>query len=95
MPADPLLPSDPPDPVITDPPTPGRRPKIICECCGCELTPAGDAIKISDKYRGFRSQGEKIDALKVDLERAQTDLATMTRELDDARSKIPAKSSLW
>ena len=91
---DPLLPSDPvPDPAPL--PSSSRRPKIICECCGCELTPAGDAIKISDQYRGFRSQAEKIAALKVELEKAQTDCATVTRERDDARSQIPKKSSLW
>lgn len=91
---DPLLPTDP---VPTDSaPIPGnRRPKIICECCGCELTPAGDAIKISDQYRGFRSQAEKIAALKVELEKAQADCATVTRERDDARTQIPKKSSLW
>ena len=91
---DPLLPTDPPEPLVLPQPS-NRRPKIICECCGCELTPAGDAIKISDQYRGFRSQAEKIAALKVELEKAQADCATVTRERDDARAQIPKKSSLW
>jgi hypothetical protein len=91
---DPLLPTDPPEPLALPQPS-NRRPKIICECCGCELTPAGDAIKISDQYRGFRSQAEKIAALKVELEKAQADCATVTRERDDARAQIPKKSSLW
>jgi hypothetical protein len=91
---DPLLPTELPTPIDT-PPTPGRRAKIICEMCDCELTPAGDAINISDKYRTFRTLGEKIEALKVELERSQADLATVTRERDDARSRIPKKSSLW
>ena len=91
---DPLLPTDPPEPLPLPQPS-NRRPKIICECCGCELTPAGDAIKISDQYRGFRSQAEKIAALKVELEKAQADCATVARERDDARAQIPKKSSLW
>ena len=91
---DPLLPPDPlpapPDPIL-----PNRRAKIVCESCECELTPAGDALKISDKFRSFRTLGEKIDALKSELERAQTDLATAIRERDEARAQVPKRSAIW
>jgi uncharacterized small protein (DUF1192 family) len=91
---DPLLPTDPAPPQ-DPPPSSTRRPKIVCECCECELTPTGDAIKLSDTFRGFRSLSEKIAVLKTELENAQTQLAKVTRERDEARSLAPKKSSLW
>lgn len=91
---DPLLPPDP-VPIPPDPHPVNRRAKITCECCECELTPTGDALKISDKFRSFRTLGDKIDALKAALDKAQADLTTITRERDDARALIPKKSSLW
>lgn len=92
---DPLLPNEPVIVPVAEIPPSTRRPKIVCECCGCELTPTGDAINISDKFRDLRTQGEKITALKAELDRVQGELSTATRERDEARAQIPKKSSLW
>lgn len=92
---DPLLPVDPaPLPVPLDP-APNRRAKIVCESCECELTPAGDALKISDKFRSFRTLGDKIDTLKAELERVQIALTTAERERDEARAQLPKRSAIW
>lgn len=94
-----LLPPDPPEPA----PSPAPRPKqIVCEYCQCQLTPSGEYITLSERAKGLRDQGERIDQLKGDLAAVQADLAEASRLLDEANAKIrtleappTGKKALW
>lgn len=85
------MPAQPPAPE----PTRGAK-NIACDFCECSLTPSGDFLKLSDKAKQLRDQGET-------LEKANAKILELTRELQEARNAIarletaaaPKKTSLW
>lgn len=83
------LPMDPPDDPDPNPPVGagrGARRKIVCEFCECHLTETGDALRVSDRARGFRKLEDRIDALKAELEHAQVALAAAESTLSELRA---------
>ena len=94
-----LLPPDPPDP--SPAPTGRRQTEVVCEFCECALTPSGEYIRLSDRAKELRGQGERIEALKAEIAERQTALDEAIRALDEARSKIAqleapkTKAPLW
>ena len=92
--ADPLLPPDPPD----DPPAPApvRRTQLTCEFCECPLAPSGEYVRLSARAKELRKLEETLDALRAELETAQTATATVTRERDELAAKVKAsEKSIW
>ena len=95
-----LLPPDPGDP---SPAPPVRRADhITCEFCQCTLAPSGEYIRLSDRAKELRDQGETIDRLRADLTESEAQIAEAGRLLDEARAHIARleapsnkKPALW
>jgi len=94
-----LLPPDPPEPVSHSAPT--NRAHITCEFCECTLAPSGQYIRLSDRAKDLRDQGELVDRLKTELADAQAAAEETARLLDEAQREIqrlqqaPQKRALW
>jgi hypothetical protein len=77
---DPLNPK--PEPSEPDPPR-GRRARIVCDFCECELASDGGVLKTSERAKTL----ERADKEITDL---QGKLDTKTQELEDLRAKEKA-----
>jgi hypothetical protein len=92
----------PPDPPLADDPAPRPRERhITCEFCGCALAPNGDYLRLSDRAKELRAQGETIDGLKEQLSLKDAETGEALRLLDEARADIARlsapekKRALW
>jgi hypothetical protein len=96
MPPEIMPPVDPPEPDPAPDPSPRRRAPIVCEYCDCTLTPIGDVLKVSDKARTLRKQGDRIDTLLAEIEQAKTDLAAAKAEIQILRrpTETPARAGV-
>src|SRR5258708_22346221 len=76
------------DPLHNPAPAPAAAlGKLTCEFCECQLTATGDAIKVSDKARGYMKSDEKINELNgtiVTLRNEKEDLQRKLNELSPA-----------
>lgn len=76
----------PPDaPPITPP---ARAPKVTCEFCECQLTPAGDVLKMSAKARELNKLEDVITALKEQLAAARGEVTTLTQSVAELRAQL-------
>lgn len=70
------------------PPAPVKGAKLECEFCSCQLTPAGDVLRMSDRAREINKDAETIRNLKAQLEQARADADTFKRERDEANARL-------
>jgi septal ring factor EnvC (AmiA/AmiB activator) len=97
---EPHIPTDPPispEPV-REPAAPSivvaspRREPIVCEFCECTLTPAGDALKVSEKAKQLRDIDRTITKLKHRIADLETELATAQSEASDLRRELSERT---
>jgi len=77
--SDPLNTDDPPRPA-TPVIQPGR--KIVCEFCGCQVTPQGEVMRMGDKAKEFRDHENVVLKKDREIERLNTELAAVRQELE-------------
>lgn len=82
---DPNLPT--PEPPAPEPPAP-RSPKLVCEFCSCQLTPAGDVLRMSDAAREYARQADVLRDARRDVSAAESKLAEVTALLETAQREI-------
>lgn len=75
----------PDDPLSTDVRTDvsSHMKKIVCEFCGCQVTPSGEIIRMGETAKQFRKHEEIV-------EKKEKEIARLTDELTEAKKKLSA-----
>lgn len=84
-----LPPISEPAPVVES----SRGGRVSCGFCGSALAANGDVLRLGAEAKEFRDQEDSIAKLKRELETAAVNLATVTRERDEARAKAQESKS--
>lgn len=82
-------------PLAAEPPAPEptRGGRVSCGFCGSALAANGDVLRLGAEAKEFRDQEDSIAKLKRELETAAVNVATVTRERDEARAKAQESKS--
>lgn len=65
--------------------------KITCGYCDCILAADGGVLRVSDRVKVLNRQEEKIEALKAEGARLESELNTVRGELATATAALQAK----
>lgn len=85
-----------PDPLDTGlPPAPVPAPakKIVCEFCGCQLSPAGEVMRMGEEAKKYRDHGEVVVAKDKEIARLNADLIEVRRERDALKASGEGSAS--
>lgn len=79
-------------------PTPGPVPapsvhRIICECCGCQLTADGEVLRLGDEAKRVRRLDDKIEKADQKIRDLETENAELRRSIAATDNK--RGWSLW
>lgn len=93
-PADPLLPSDPPEPPPVVIPGVTRPKNVVCDFCGCKLAMDGGVLQTGDRARRLAASEDSIDAKDAEITSLRSQLQTAREELSALKAaQAPAASA--
>lgn len=75
------------EPPAPDPePAPRAGSRVSCGFCGSRLAANGDVMSLGAEAKAFRDAEDTITRLNKQIEKLTTDLDTVTRERNEART---------
>ena len=88
--ADPIV-LDTPDPAPA--PIPRRASRVVCEFCGCALTPEGEVMKRGEAARKFQRLEQELEDTRASVEHLERERDTLRADCADLK-RLTARKPL-